>query len=110
MPSPATLQALETLKQLQAKPYKPQIDSTLSDPTVQRMQGFQQMEDELKDRLFSNQRAQAASTSPDQASQYGGEVTALKNMLGSTQQDIEESPLTAQRAQVENRTQRIRAA
>lgn len=110
MPTPASMQALETLKSLSLKPYKPQVDSTLSDPNVQRYQGFQQMEDELKDRMFANQRAQAASTNATQAGQYGGEVVALRNMLGSTEQDIADSPITAQIADTNAQTGRMRAA
>lgn len=110
MPTPASMQALETLKSLSLKPYQPQVDSTLSDSNVQRYHGFQQMEDELKDRVFANQRAQAASPDAQTAGQYGGEVTALKNMLGSTEQDIADSPITAQIADTNAQTSRMHAA
>lgn len=117
MPSPLSLQALESLKRLSGTSYQPTMDSSQTDPSVQRIQLAQQREDELKDRLIANQRAQAASAGiqdPGQAArsgaQYGGEVTALKNLLGDTQQDIQENPITAQRAQVEDITNRQRGA
>jgi len=110
MPSPATLQALESLKKLSTTPYQPQFDSSMGDTNVQRYLGFQDTEGELKDRVFANQRAQAASPTPQIAAQYGGEVTALKNMLGSTEQDIAESPITAQIADTNDQTTRLRGA
>lgn len=110
MPSPATLQALESLRKLSVTPYSPQFDSSMSDVNAQRYQGFQDMEGELKDRVFANQRAQAASPSAQTANQYGGEVTALKNMLGSTQQDIAESPITSQIGEANDYRERERGA
>lgn len=86
--------ALDALRRLSSVPYSPEQDSSQTDPTVQLYDIAQQRADETKDRIIANQRAQAASTSPLQAQQYGGEAEALKNLLGSYQQDIAESPIT----------------
>lgn len=79
---------------------------------LMRLQGIRA--DELENKVYSNQRAQAASygmSNPDLASttsaQYGGEAKALSNMLGGLRGDIEANPLTHQRADIvdtENRT------
>jgi hypothetical protein len=94
--------ALDQLKRLsQQAPYQPELDSSQQDPNVQRYTLDQQFADEAKDRMLSNQRAAAASAAipnPVVAQRtgaaYGGEAAAMKNLLSSYQQDIDESPIT----------------
>ena len=108
MPTPQ--QALDILRKLSTQPYKPDIDSSQNDPDVQLYNVNNQRADEYKDRIFANQRAAAASMDPVQQGQYAGEVGALKGMFGSAQQDIAESPITAQHTQTEDYRARQRAA
>lgn len=90
--------ALDALRKLAGTSYSPQFDSSQQDPTIQRYNLAQDFADETKDRIIANQRAQAAALSMSDpglaqrtAASYGGEVTALKNLLGTQEQDIEES-------------------
>lgn len=91
---PTNFQALDALRRLSSQAYSPQYDSSQSDPTVQKYNLDTQLADETKDRMIQAQRAQAAylgSSTPSMAQSYGGEVTALQNMLSGYNQDIQES-------------------
>lgn len=114
---PVNSSALDALRRLSATSYSPQFDSSQSDPTVQQYQLNQQFADETKDRIISNQRAQAAAlgmSDPDEArrqsASYGGEVTALQNLLDSYNQDIAESPITQGIGEAEDYRQKERGA
>ena len=114
---PANPYALDALRKLSATPYSPQFDSSQSDPTVQRYNLANQFADETKDRIIANQRAQAASfgmSDPNEARKsaqmYGGEVTALQNLLSGYNQDIQDSPITQGIGEAEDYRQKERAA
>lgn len=80
-PGPA-LRSLQTLDQ--------------NDPTSELYQLQQERASEAEDRIFANQRASAWSPDPGEAAGYGGEVGALKGLLGRYQHDIAENPITQQ--------------
>lgn len=89
-------QALESLRRLRTNPYKPEIDSSISDPTVQTQLLNQQRQRELEGRL---------------AQESGGEdVGRLRSLLGIVNRDITASPLTAQMGEVQDYESKARAA
>lgn len=68
----------------------PGSSNTPPDPSVSNLQYSNRFKDELEDRLFTEERLGG-----------GSEADALKGLIGRTERDIQENPLTAQHNQVE---------
>lgn len=71
------------------------------DPSLTLDSFNQGMTAELRDRIFKNERL-AGFGDPSQRAQRVGEVNALKNLLGSYEDDIKSSPLADQRQEVDS--------
>lgn len=99
MPNPA----LDALKRLSTQTYRPEIDSSQSDPSVQRYNLQNDLRDDTEDQIINQTKARgyaAASSRPQEAQAYNGNIDAFTKLLGRTNADLEENPLTKQMDEV----------
>lgn len=85
---------LDALRRLSVGPYRPEVDSSLQDPSVQRYHLGNQLAGDTEDQIINQTKARgyaAASSRPEEAAGYQGNIDAFKQLLGRTNQDLLET-------------------